>query len=165
MELWDLYDKNGDPLGRLHRRGDPLPAGTYHLVISVMTCTSDGRILLTLRSAKKHPYPALWEITAGSALAGEDSMTAAKRELYEETGITAEPEFVHRYSSSYGSGSLVDMYILRRDITDDDIKLQPGETEAAKWVTPAEFDEMAAKGEITPPVVRRFEIYRRYIEK
>ena len=158
MELWDLYDKNGVPLGRLHKRGDTIPMGAYHLVVSVMTCTSGGKVLLTLRSAKKQPYPALWEITAGSALAGEDSMTAAKRELLEETGIDACPEFVYRYSSSYGSGSLVDMYILRADIPEDAVKLQPGETEAAKWVTPAEFDEMAAKGEITPPVVRRFEI-------
>ena len=163
MELWDLYDRNRMPLGRQHRRGDPIPPGAYHLVVSVMTCSSDGKVLLTLRSSKKHPYPALWEITAGSAVSGEDSKSAARRELLEETGIIADPKLVYTYSSSHGSGSIVDMYMLRMDISVNELTLQPGETEDAKWVTPEEFDEMAARGLITPPVVRRFGIYRKFI--
>ena len=30
-EYWDLLDQNRNPLGTLHRRGDPLPAGARHL--------------------------------------------------------------------------------------------------------------------------------------
>lgn len=166
VELWDLYDKNRRPLGRLHRRGDTIEAGTYHLVVSVMTINSKGEILLTLRSKGKNPYPDMWEITAGSALSGEDSLQAAKRELLEETGIAAEDgelRLVNTYINGHGSGAIVDMYIIRKDIAAEDIRLQKGETDAAKWVTPEAFDEIAKKGRITPPVVRRFVNYRKYI--
>ena len=81
MELWDLLDKDRIPLGKTHPRGReyPMPEGTYHLVVYVMTVDTDGRILLTRRSEKKRSYPGYWELTGGSAVAGEDSLTAVRR--------------------------------------------------------------------------------------
>lgn len=83
-EYWDLLDENREPLGMLHRRGDALPAGARHLCVEIIT-VCNGRILTTLRHPQKH-NGGYWEVTTGSALAGEDSRTAAVRELYEETG-------------------------------------------------------------------------------
>ena len=31
-ELWDAYDRDGNPLGFDLVRGEPLPEGAYHLV-------------------------------------------------------------------------------------------------------------------------------------
>ena len=39
MELWDLLDKDRNPLGITHPRGRqyPMPPHTYHTVVSVFT--------------------------------------------------------------------------------------------------------------------------------
>ncbi|MBQ8942091.1 MAG: NUDIX domain-containing protein [Firmicutes bacterium] len=156
MELWDLYDKDRRPLNKLHKRGKPIPHGEYHIAVSILTLNSKGEILLTLRSADKQPYPAMWEITAGSVVAGEESLHAAVRELYEETGIEADESELVYIGENRGTGAIVDMYMVRRDIDLKDLRLQKGETEEAKWVTPAEFEAVAESGSITPPVVRRY---------
>ena len=43
-ELWDVYDENRNCTGRLHRRGDPLSEGEYHLVVYVWMLNSRGGI-------------------------------------------------------------------------------------------------------------------------
>ena len=70
-EYWDLLDENREPLGMLHRRGDALPAGARHLCVEIIT-VCNGRILTTLRHPQKH-NGGYWEVTTGSALAGEDT--------------------------------------------------------------------------------------------
>ncbi len=156
MELWDLYDKDRNPLNKLHKRGKPIPKGEFHLAVSVLTQNSKKQILVTLRSPDKQPYPNLWEMTAGSVVAGEDSLSAAVRELYEETGISALPQELEYIGEYRGTGAIVDMYMIKRDIDLKDLRLQKGETDEAKWVTPAEFETIAESGSITPPVVRRY---------
>ena len=52
-ELWELVDAQRRPTGVLHRRGDPLPEGLYHLVVDVLTVNPRGELLLTLRAAGK----------------------------------------------------------------------------------------------------------------
>ena len=89
-ELWDVYDEDRNLTGRLHRRGDPLKKGDYHLVIHVWILNSRGEFLLTKRSPNKG-FANLWETTGGSALAGDDSLTAAIREVKEETGLRLDP--------------------------------------------------------------------------
>ena len=156
MELWDLYDKDRNPLNKLHKRGKPIPHGEYHIAVSILTLNSKGEILLTLRSADKQPYPGMWEITAGSVVAGEESRHAAARELFEETGIEAKEDELVYIGENRGTGAIVDMYMIKRDIEIDGLHLQKGETDEAKWVTPEEFEAIADKGGITPPVVRRY---------
>ena len=77
-EYWDVYDAERRATGRLHRRGDPLGPGDYHLVAEVWTIDLSGRVLLT----KRHPsisWGGLWACTGGCAVAGEDSRAAAVR--------------------------------------------------------------------------------------
>ena len=52
MELWDLLDKDRNPLGRTHPRGRqyPMPPHTYHTVVSVFTVDRQNRLLLTRRA-------------------------------------------------------------------------------------------------------------------
>ena len=35
IEYWDIYDENRNKTGRIHRRGDEMQSGDYHLVIHV----------------------------------------------------------------------------------------------------------------------------------
>jgi len=142
MELWDIYDKNRKPTGRTHVRGEPLPAGDYHLVVRAWIVNSKGEFLITKRAPEKLGFPGYWETPAGSALTGEDSLTAVIREVKEESGIDVKPEngviitsiFRHNRSNFW------DIWLFRCEFDMNDVALQPGETVDAKKAT---WDEIA----------------------
>ena len=156
MELWDLYDKERKPLGKTHIRGVPLDRGEYHLVFFVWTVNSLGQVLMTKRSAEKQSYAGLWEHTGGSVQAGETSLEAILRELLEETGIYATAEELHLAESYRRSNDICDIYFLKKDVPLEEIRLQPGETCDAKWVTRAQLEEMIARGEVARPDAQRY---------
>ena len=85
MEIWDLYNLNGEIIGE-HTRGTMMPENGYHLVVHVWIRNSEGKYLMTKRSANKKTFPLTWECVGGSVLQGEDSFTAALREVREEVG-------------------------------------------------------------------------------
>ena len=101
MELWDLYDAQRQPMNKLQMRGKPIPEGCYHIVVFIWTFTYDGKLLLTKRDACK-PGGLLWEVTGGSVLHGESSQEGAKRELYEETGISCRVEQLQKLHKGAG---------------------------------------------------------------
>jgi dihydroneopterin triphosphate diphosphatase len=49
---------------------------------------SHPEVLLLRRAAGEALYPGVWQNVTGSAQTGENSLTAARRELGEETGLT-----------------------------------------------------------------------------
>ena len=53
MEIWDLYDRDRNPLGITHIRGRYLPKGAYHIAVGIWTVNSKNQVLLTLRSPQK----------------------------------------------------------------------------------------------------------------
>ena len=126
-ELWDVYDENRNLTGRLQRRGDALESGDFHLVVYVMVRNSDGRFLLTKRSPNKG-FPNMWETTGGSALAGDDSLTAAMREVKEETGLTLDPECGQCILQCKGENFFGDYWLFRHDFDLSEVVLQEGET-------------------------------------
>lgn len=158
MEYWDLLDAAGNPIGRTHLRGEPVPKGLYHRIVSVWTVDETDRLLLTLRAKEKESYPLYWENTAGSVLAGEESKEAAVRELLEETGLKANASDLRRLHSHFGNTTLWDTYFLRGRFRNCKIVLQPGETADARWCTMEELEEMIRRGDLAQPVVDRFRI-------
>ena len=160
MELWDLLDKDRNPLGITHPRGRqyPMPPRTYHAVVSVFTVDADNRLLLTLRAPTKGMYPDYWEFTGGSGVSGEDSLTSAWRELSEETGITVPKEDLIFLSTLREPSAFMDCYLCRLDRAEEDvtITLQEGETVDYQWVTFCEFETMIHKGLIPPPCAMRY---------
>lgn len=126
-ELWDVYDENRNLTGRLQRRGDALEEGMYHLVVHVWTQNSRGEFLLTKRSPNKG-FPNMWEVTGGSALAGDDSLTAAVREVKEETGVSLDPAQGKCVISYRRENCFCDVWLFRNDFDLDAVVLQEGET-------------------------------------
>lgn len=138
-EIWDLYFEDGTPAGRDMVRGEPIPAGLYHLVCEVLVRHTDGDYLLMRRSLDKHQYPGFWEATAGgSALKGEDPLSCIRRELREETGIEGDPfEFIAR--RVVRGDTIFCTWLCVTDWDKSAVTLQPGETDAFRWVSEQEF--------------------------
>mgnify|MGYP003293010830 FL=1 len=154
MELWDILDENGIPKGYTHERGKPVKDGDYHLVVEIIVTTPDKHLLLTFRHHDK-PFGNTWEITGGSVVAGEDSLTAAQRELMEETGICVPKEKLTFCRKYLGNHAIYHLYHVEADISEKDVVLQEGETVDARLVTAEEFRKLTADGEICPPIVER----------
>lgn len=153
MERWDLYDENRNPLGITMARDEPVQPGRYHVVVGIWIFSSDHRILLTKRSSEKKFAPNTWENTGGHVMAGETSEEAVLRELWEETGIPAEKTDLTFLGSVCIPPEFGDNYAVRKDVDLGDVKLQPGETCDARWVTLNEFNHMAQTGEVAASVV------------
>ena len=156
MELWDGYRKDGTLAGADLVRGEIVPEGLYHLVCEIIVEHQDGSILAMQRDPSKPNHPGAWETTAGgSALKGEDTLTCAKRELYEETGIAAKQLTLLGSEVSDPAHSIFYMY--RAELTGEKpgITLQPGETVDYRWISPEEFPEFVAH-DMIPSQRRRY---------
>lgn len=153
MEYFDLYSINREPLGRKVQRGAPIPFGEYHIVVQVMTVNTNGEILLTQRVPEK-TSGGKWECSGGCAVSGETSRDAAVRELFEETGIKADPDKLRHEWTMVTESMLRDFYIFVQDVPLSALKLQKIEVCAAKWVSFERFCEMARNGQTTRTVMR-----------
>lgn len=91
MELWDLYTKDRKIVGSDHVRGEPIPERYYHLVVHVWIKNSDGKYLVSQRSANRLQNPMKYECAGGSVVKGENSLEGAMREVKEEVGIELSP--------------------------------------------------------------------------
>lgn len=150
-EFWDIYDRNRVLTGKFHLRGNPLRNNEYHLVVHVCIFNSKNELLIQQRQLHKRGWPGMWDVSAaGSALAGEDSITAAERETREELGyevdLTEErPYFTMNFISGFD-----DFYLVQRDIELDQLTLQSEEVRAVRWANKEEILEMVREGIFIP---------------
>lgn len=148
-ELWDVYDENRNPTGRTHRRGDYLKPGDYHLTVHVWMRNSEGKFLLTKRSPNKG-FPNMWETTGGSALCGDDSLTAAIREVREETGLQLIAERGKVVLTKKGTDYFSDVWLFRQDFDLADVVLLEGETCDKMYASVSEIRRMRQEGKLVP---------------
>ncbi len=158
MEIWDGYRADGTPFGIDLIRGEPVPEGVYFLVVEILVRHTGGEYLLMRRDLRKPAFPGYFEATAGGAAQkGEDPLTAALRELREETGIEAEAlepiaNMLYRQMICY-------QYLCVTDCDKDSITLQEGETIGYKWVSESEFIEFISSGDMIPTQKERYTEY------
>ena len=154
-EYNDIYDAERCLTGRLHQRGTPWKHGEYGLVVCVWVYDGRGHLLLT-RRAKGKSFAGTWENSGGAAKAGEDSLQAVVRELYEETGILADASEFELLESDKDRNLFFDHYCLRRAVSLKDIKLQPGETDDVMWASFGKVHWMIRSGKICRIIGNQF---------
>ena len=155
MERLDIYDENRQLTGKNRLRGEKRQPGEYGLVVCVWVYDGRGNLLLTRRAPEKS-FPGTWENSGGAAQAGEDSLTAIRRELWEETGILAERSDFEYLSYSKDNSNFYDHYCLLRDVPLDQIKLLPGETDAVQWASFETMHKLIREGKVCQIIADQF---------
>lgn len=155
MEFNDIYDKDRRLTGRLHRRGDRWRKGEYGLVVCVWVYDGQGNLLLT-RRAKGKTFAGTWENSGGAAKAGETSLQAIARELFEETGIRAEESEFEFLRSVRDKTCFYDHYCLCRKVPLEQIVLLPGETDCVQWASFQKVHEMIRNKQICSIIAQQF---------
>ncbi len=160
MEIWDGYRKDGTLAGIDLVRGEPIPDGIYFMTVEILVRHADGDYLLMQRDPTKPAFPGYLEATAGGAAQkGEDPLTAALRELREETGIIADSlspiaHMTYRRMINY-------QYLCITDCDKNSVTLQEGETVGYKWVNEPEFISFINSGKMIPTQKERYTNYFR----
>ena len=150
-EIWDILDENGNPTGRIHERGKRMNDGEHHLEVSVMIENDNGEYLISQRSAHKSSFPNMWEFTGGNAIAGDDSLTTAMKEVREELGVILNPRngrmIKHHVPCSNATcHGLVDVWLFRQNADISTVILDPDETCDAMWASRDEINRMIDDG-------------------
>ena len=155
MELWDIYDENRRRTGRIHQRGTRWNPGEFGLVVCVWVYDGKGKILLTRRAPQK-TAAGTWENSGGAALAGETSLQAIRRELFEETGIRAEENEFELLETGRDNNAFYDYYCLHRQTPIEEIVLLPGETDDCMWASFGKIHWMMRTGKICRIIGHQF---------
>lgn len=94
-----------------------------------------GRYLIILRSPNVH-LPGYWAPLSGRIEPGETQPEAVIREVHEEVGLDARPRAKVWECETDDGG-----FILHWWLTDaaGELRLDPQEVDAARWLTPSEF--------------------------
>lgn len=152
-EYWDIYDRDKKPTGRTMKRNDwCLGQGEYHLTVLGVLAQPDGRFLITKRVDTKAWAPGCWEVPGGAAMAGEDSLTAVKREIREETGLDVagwEGGYLFTYrreNPGEGDNYFVDVYRFIGDFSPEDVRIRESEAADSRLADAEEIRELAGRG-------------------
>ncbi len=151
MEIWDLYDKNRNKLDRTMNKGDNVPENCYRLAVKLCIFNSKGEMLIQQRASAKAEYANIWDISVrGSAITGEISERAVKRETKEELGIDIDNECIRPCLTMHDSQWFDDIYILCKDVDISGLTLQKEEVSAVKWADKAEILSMIENNSFMP---------------
>ncbi len=149
MEIWDLYDRKRNKIGKTHVRGVPIDEGFYHLVVHVWIQNEKGEVLLSKRDPNKS-FGGLWECTGGSVLAGESSLEGAIREVEEEIGLQLDDRKGTFVFSKIASTHHSDYWLFPANPSLSDLQLQQGEVVDVMWANEEQYEKMVEQQLIVP---------------
>ena len=165
MEIWDLYTERRELTEKEHIRGESIPQGYYHLVVHVWIKNKNGEYLISQRSPDRPTFPLMWECVGGSALKGENSLSAALRETEEEVRVKLSPKdgkilksMVGRVVNGVKFSDIVDVWLFEYD---GPVNLETATTkEVAQtlWMKKPEIKDLFNKGELVNTLGYFFEL-------
>jgi len=151
VELWDVYDQDRIKQNRTMIRGQQFSEGDYHLVVHVCIFNSEGQMLIQQRQPFKEGWSNYWDFTVGgSATAGDNSRTAAQRELFEEIGLSIDFAQLRPFLTVNFSHGFDDFYLIEHEVDLDKLVLQYDEVQQVKWATKEEIISLVRCGQFIP---------------
>lgn len=151
-----LVDENDVATGYLDKSSCHDAGGVLHRAFSLFVFGADGRLLMQQRSAEKRLWPLYWSNSCCShPRRGESMEKATQRRLRDELNISAELEFVYKFSYQADFGDdgaeneLCWVYLGR---SCDTVVANSSEIAATRFLTAAELQrELDARPEEFTP--------------
>lgn len=147
-EMIDIYDDDRKFTGVTLPRKTRLEKGQYMLYVLALIQNDDGKFLVTQRAMDKKWAAGQWEIPGGGSMAGETSLDALKREVYEETGLDISSDNISviysykNYDEKYGDNYFADIYLVKKSFSLEDVNLDAREVTNMKLASLEEIDSL-----------------------
>ena len=166
MEIVDLYDNQKRNLHKTFERfsGEP-QKGEYKQTVHIWILNSKGELLIQRRSDTRERNPGKWAFTGGGVDSGETSLQGAIRELGEELGMIVKDKEMDFIISFKREHVFVDVWLIKKDISVSDLKLQEEEVSEVKWVSIEELTEMIRNNEFVKSIKLSYELFLHILEK
>ena len=152
-EMIDLLDESGNKIGVVDK-AVAHKEGLWHRSVHVWIANEKREVLLQHRCKAKTFFPNCWDCAfAGHVGAGEDSLESAIREGEEEIGIKFKKkdlEFLFSFKDKLvwedkRSNEFVDVYLIRKNLNIDNVRLQSDEVDDIKWMKFDDFMTLVEK--------------------
>jgi len=140
VELWDVLDEQGKMKGYTMERGADMTDDEFHLIVHVWIINNRDEFLISKRTPNK-PWGNYWETTGGAAVAGDDSLATALKEVQEELGLALDSkngQHFKRYNRKHYEvkhNDICDVWLFRQNFDINDVALQQDETCDAMWTS------------------------------
>lgn len=147
MEQFELVDINGNKTGTIINSDklkgpDSIPEGEYIPIVKVIIINKDKKILLQKRSMSIVVNSGQWGLTGGKVDAGEDYLTTAIRETYEEIGIELKKEELRLLCRYNIEKAIFIIYYIEKNINIEDCKIQTEEVDELRYFSIDELEEL-----------------------
>ena len=160
MELVDVYNDKHEKLNYTKGRKE-LEIGEYRLSCFVWIINDKDEILIQQRLATAKTCPNMWETTSGGAISGDTPITGVMRELEEELGIKAKKNDL-KYIGTYARvNDYVEVFMLKSNISVDELKIQEDEVQAVKWMKISDFEKLIKENKASDT---SFSIFKQYYD-
>ena len=154
-EMVDIVDEN-DNVTRAATWQEMMDRSLLHRSANIIVFNSKGEIYVHQRAKHLRLYPELHDVKfGGSVRAGESYEEAAKRELFEESGIKNELEFLFdlKFRSSKNN---VNRKVYKCTF-DGKLTLQKAEVAGGKFMKIDEIKKIQEEGKLSPSAANVFE--------
>lgn len=163
LELFDILNENGSKTGIVKERGVAHREGALHGTVHIWIVRENEKsgydILLQKRSNNKDSHPGCYDISsAGHISAGDEIMESALRELWEELGLSVQPEQLELFGTThvkfektfYGKrfrdNEISSDFVYRQPVEIDKLNLQESEVSEVRWMDYEECRQKVAQG-------------------
>lgn len=161
MEKVDIYDRNREKTYKVKER-NKLEEGEYRISVHIWIVNSKNELLIQKRTMDSKKFPGMWSQTGGGVLAGENSKEAVKRESKEELNLEIKDDEIYYIGSYVRKKDIADVWLVKKQIEVNNLKLQEEEVAEIKLVTFEEFDEMIKNGIVVPSINPSYLLMKNY---
>lgn len=163
MEKVNVYNRNRELTDVIKER-NKLDEGEYRISAHIWIINKANELLIQQRVSTAKKFPNMWSQTGGGVLVNESSKETVKRESKEELNLEIDENEIYYIGSYVRKKDIVDVWLVKKEIDIDKLKLEPSEVENVKLATFEEFDNMIEEGVVVPSINPSYLLIKNYYE-